>query len=167
MMTHHHFGFQCTNCFQSHADNDQNGSTAHCQRTEVRVCLVHRNREDCNNAEEERTNQSDLRKDTLNVIGCWLARANAWDTAVALPQIVCNFDRIVLHGYIEVVKCNNQNEINHCITPAVGMEEGQESIIELLPAANRIIVLGKDMKDIAKMIGITPLMQTFTGMWVD
>ena len=56
-MTHHHFRLQRADGFQCYADNDQDGSTTHCQRTEVRVHPVQSDREDRNDAQEERTHQ--------------------------------------------------------------------------------------------------------------
>ena len=50
MMTHHHFRLQRADGFQCYADNDQDGGTTHCQRTEVRVHPVQSDREDRNDA---------------------------------------------------------------------------------------------------------------------
>ena len=94
MMTHHHFRLQRADGFQCYADNDQDGSTTHCQRTEVRVHPVQSDREDRNDAQEERTHQSDLGENTLDIVRSRLAGTDARDAAVALTKVVGDFDRL-------------------------------------------------------------------------
>ena len=134
-MTHHHFRLQRADGFECYADNDQDGGTTHCQRTEVRVHPVQCDREDRDDTEEECTHQSDLGENTLDIVGSRLTRTNARNAAVALTEVVGDFDRIILHGHIEVVECNDQNEVDQSVGPSSCIKEVDKSVIEFLPEA--------------------------------
>ena len=146
-MTHHHFRLQRADGFKCYADNDQDGGTTHCQRTEVRVHPVQCDREDRDDTEEECTHQSDLGENTLDIVGSRLTRTNARNAAVALTEVVGDFDRIILHGHIEVVECNDQNEVDQSVGPSSCIKEVDKSVIELLPEAGGIIIYRLEQAD--------------------
>ena len=130
-MAHHKLRFQCTNCFDCNAYDDQNRSTTHRRNVDLGD-VKEDDREDCDNAEEDCTDECQLGKNLADIIGCRLSGADAGDTAIRLAEIVCHLNRIILHRHIEVVECDNQDEIQHSIRIALRIEEIDEVIIELL-----------------------------------
>ena len=59
-MTHHHLGFHCADSLKCYADYDQDRGTAHGQTAHIRQSPCKEDREDRNQAQEDRTCQSNL-----------------------------------------------------------------------------------------------------------
>ena len=131
MMTHHKMWFKCTCCFERNAYCNEDSCTAHWELLELRVDLTDDDRDNSDNAEEERTDESDLWKNFLDVIRSGLTGSDTGDTAVWLSKVISNLDRIILDRYIEVIERYDKQEVNRCITPASCREEVAEALVEL------------------------------------
>ena len=136
-MTHHQLGFQRSHSFQSNAYDDEDRSTAH-RDLQLRNSEVEDDRENSDNSEEYRTDESDLGENSLNEIAGGFTRSDTGDTAVVLAEIVSYLNGIILHGNIEVVKSDDKQEINYRIPGAVISEEVEKTYIEVLPESNGI-----------------------------
>ena len=96
-----------------------------------------------------------------------LAGTEAGDRAVVAAQIVGDLNRVVLDGHIEVVECQDQQQVDHDVQPGGVVERPEErvphrmcsgSICRKLP-----IVPGMETIAEAKMMGMTPLIFSFRG----
>ena len=120
-MSHHHLGFKRSDGFQNNAYNNEYRRTAHCN-SKLWESKVGENREYCDNAKEERADESYLAEHPLDEIAGGFTGTNTRDTAVILTETVCDLYRIVLHGNLKIGKCNNQQEIKNSL-PWTGITE--------------------------------------------
>ncbi len=96
-----------------------------------------------------------------------LAGTEAGDRAVVAAQIVGDLNGVVLDGHIEVVEGQNQQQVDDHVKRGRIVEGAEECIpdrvsglIDLQKAADGA---GMDTRAEAKMMGMTPLMFSFSG----
>lgn len=75
-MTHHHLRFKLLNCFESNADDDDDGSTAKGKSAHSGERAVYQGYQS-DNGEEQRADQSDSGEDPLDILCGGCARTDA------------------------------------------------------------------------------------------
>ncbi len=111
-MTHHHLRFHLFHGIQRNANQDDDRGTTHGQ-------VVHTGNSAESNGSKAMTARNNapikviLERIFCNIIRSRLSGTNARDGAVVLTKIIGHFNRIILNGYIEVSKHDNQNEIQY------------------------------------------------------
>ena len=115
MMTHHELCLDLLDRFERNADYDDNRRTANGNVGQARRERANDQREEGNNAKEQRTDEDHLSQRLGDEVSGGLARTEARDEAAVLLQIIGNFDRIKLDRSIKIRKCNNQNGVEYDI----------------------------------------------------
>lgn len=128
MMTHHHLRFHCSYGFESDAYDDEDRRTAHCDlqtadRTEDY-------REDSDDTEEDSAYEGDLSEYPAEVVAGRLTGSYTGHAAVRLSEVVGDLYGVILHRNIEVVKSDDQEEIQSCIERMSIAEPAHQSRIE-------------------------------------
>ena len=95
-MAHHQLCFNLLDSFKRNTNNDDDRCAANSDILQaVRECADDQ-RQQCDNAKEQRADKHNLSKRLGDKVCGRLARAEAWDKAAVLLQIIGNFDRIKL-----------------------------------------------------------------------
>ena len=131
-MTHHDLALESSYCLKGNTDNDEDRSTADADTAERGNHKRQNDREYRDDTKEDRADQGDLVERVVNKIGSGLARTITGDSAVVLLQIVCDLNRIVLDRYIEVVECDDEQEVNDRIQRTSLAEQSYKAVPETL-----------------------------------
>lgn len=139
-MAHHHLRFQILNNLKRNTNNDQNGGSADGDGRECAVEEAQHNGENGYNAESESTHKGNSGDNALQEICCGLSGADTGNGTAVLSQVVCHLSCVVLDSYVEIRKCDDENEIKNCIERSAYAEH-RESLIE------PIVCIGHKGKD--------------------
>ena len=115
VMTHHDLALERSYGLKCDADNDQDRCAADADTLKRGYAERQNDREYSDDSEEYRADQCDLVERVIDEVRSGLARSVARDRTVILLQVVCDLNRIVLNGNIEIVECDDEQEVNHCI----------------------------------------------------
>ena len=129
-MTHHYLALERTYCFKRYTYYDEYRCTTDGDSRKRRYAQSTDNGEDGDNSEEYSADKCDLVERVVDKVGSGLSGAIAGDSAVILLQIVGYLNRIILNGYIEIVKRNDKQEVQYSIRNAAGAEESYETMPE-------------------------------------
>ena len=129
-MTHHDLALEGSYGFKGNADNDQDRCTADADSSQSRNAQCQNDREYCHDTEEYSADQCDLVEGVVDEVSSGLARTVSGDRTVVLLQVVCDLNRIVLDRYIEVVECDDEQEVDDRIKGSTLVEEPEESAPE-------------------------------------
>lgn len=140
-MTHHDLALESPYSFKGNTDNDEDRRTADADTSERGNAQRQNDREYCHDTEEYSADQGDLVERVVDEIRSGLARTITGDSAVVLLQVVCDLNRIVLDRYIEVVECDDEQEVDHCVQRSALVEHSEESTPEAL-------VLFRDVEEV-------------------
>ena len=140
-MTHHDLALESPYSFKGNTDNDEDRRTADADTSERGNAQRQNDREYCHDTEEYSADQGDLVERVVDEIRSGLARTITGDSAVVLLQVVCDLNRIVLNRYIEVVECDDEQEVDHCVQRSALVEHSEESTPETL-------VLFRDVEEV-------------------
>ena len=131
-MTHHYLALEGSYSFKRNTDYDEDRCTAEADTAERGNDKRQNDREYRDDTKEDRADQGDLVERVVNEIGSGLARTITGDSAVVLLQIVCDLNRIVLDRYIEVVECDDEQEVNDRIQRTSLAEQSYKAVPETL-----------------------------------
>ena len=131
-MTHHDLALESSYSLKRNTDNDEYRRTADADTAELRNAKRQNDGEDSDDSEEYRADQRYLVERMIDEVGSGLARTITGDSAVVLLQVVRDLNRIVLNGNIEIVECDDEQEVNYCIKRSTLIEYSQETAPEAL-----------------------------------
>ena len=129
-MTHHDLALERSYGLKCDADNDQDRCAADADTLKRGYAKRQNDREYSDDSEEYRADQCDLVERVIDEVRSGLARSVARDRTVVLLQVVCDLNRIVLNGNIEIVECDDEQEVDHCIQRTALAEQSYEAIPE-------------------------------------
>ena len=121
-MPHQHLRLERLDGVERNANHDDDGRAADGQRA-VANDDADDDRQDRNDCQIQGAKERDLVDDLQNEIGGRLARTEAGDEAAVLLQVVCNFNRVELHGRVEVAERDDEQEIANDIHGALRVED--------------------------------------------
>ena len=75
----------------------------------------HEFRNDRNQRQIQRTDQSDARQNVAHVLGSAFARPDARNESAVLPHVVCNFIRIENDRRIEIAEENDADDVQQVV----------------------------------------------------
>ena len=126
MVAHRHEAVEAAGGIKCHTNHDQQAGTAQLDAHTGQV--AQNDRQHSHHSEEDRADEGDLVQRAGDEIAGRLAGTEAGDRAVVAAQIVGDLNRVVLDGHIEVVECQNQQQVDHNVQPG-GVVEGVEECI--------------------------------------
>ena len=129
-MTHHYLALERSYGLKCNADNDEDRRTADADTLQRRYAQCQNDREYSDDSEEYRTDQRDLVERVVDEVRSGLARSVAGDSAVVLLQVVCDLNRIVLNGNVEIVECNDEQEVDDRIEGTSLAEQPYKAVPE-------------------------------------
>ena len=129
-MTHHHLAFERTYSFKRNAYYDQQCCTA--KADALQAGYEHRNDdgEYGDDSEEYRTDQCYLVEGVVNKVGSGLTGSVTGDSTVVLLEVICDLNRIVLNGNVEIVERDDQHEVDNSVKNTVLAEQSYKTIPE-------------------------------------
>ena len=126
MVAHGHKAIEAAGGIQCHTNHDQQAGTAQLNAHTGQV--AQNDRQYSHRSQEDGTDEGDLVQGAGDEIAGRLAGTEAGDRAVVAAQIVGDLNGVVLDGHIEVVECQNQQQVDHNVQPG-GVVEGMEERI--------------------------------------
>ena len=129
-MSHHHLAFELLDGVKRHADQNDDRGTA--ERDVHLGQSAQPDRQDRNHRQEQAAEEGGLRDDLRDKVGGGLAGTDARDGSAVLPQVVRNFNRIVLDCDIEIVEAHDEDKIQKRIPKPIIVERKQQPAPEAL-----------------------------------
>ena len=91
-------------------------------------------RQNCDDREEERANESNLVEDLSDIVSSRSALTDTRNGTALLFQVICNFNGIKGNLCVEVCKCDDKDEQAQGIEPSVRCKELVQTAPEALGA---------------------------------
>ena len=130
-MTHGHLSFDIAVGFGYNTTNDDDGGTTERETCEVAAGDdVDDHRENSNNGEQKRTDESDTGKDLGDVLSSRTTGTDTGNGTAVVLQVVSNFYGVERNGGVEVSKRDDEYKGKDRIYNAVGTEEIEEACPE-------------------------------------
>ena len=109
MVAHRHEAVEATGGIKCHTNHNQQAGTAQLDAHTGQV--AQNDRQYSHRSQEDGTHEGDLVQGAGQEIAGRLAGTEAGDRAVVAAQIVGDLNRVVLNGNIEVVECQDQQQV--------------------------------------------------------